>query len=303
VVIPEVAAWVVGKGGRSLIELQEASGASVDIPRSDGPTRFVILAGTLEAITKAIHLLLDLVDGYPGVAMQETQMFVPAGAASTFLTTRRELWKLREDSGAGVDMVEQGDGSIMLHLSGVRAAVARAAELVAGSLATTLGELLPQKKPVHRTRPRPSSDGPPLTGQHVGNANELAAAAACACVNASRPLPVLEPATTSLVGNSAPNEAALLKLLLAGPDPNRAQLQVALPSSFVQGVLQKHLRTFEMRSGSTLELGPEHPGSGADPATQLLTTTGSMLGNSMAILYIQELMIQHSDEFGLLGKL
>jgi len=301
VVSAEVAAWLVGKGGRSLAELQETSGASVDIPGSDGPTRFVILAGTPEAVSAAIHLLLDLVDGHLGAAMQETQMFVPAGAATTFLTTRRELWKLREDSGAGVDMVDQGDGSMILLLSGPCTSVARAAELVARSLAATSGELLPQQKPLHRTRPRPSSEHAQMTSPSVGHAKELAAAAAFACVDGSRQLPFRDTATTGLPCDSA-NEAALLKLLLGGPDPNRAQLQVALPSGFVQDVLKKHLHTFEMRSGSTLELGPEHPGSGAEPATRLLTTTGSMLGNSMAILYIQELMIQHSDEFGMLGK-
>eukprot|EP00419_Tripos_fusus_P003029 CAMPEP_0172675038 /NCGR_PEP_ID=MMETSP1074-20121228/13056_1 /TAXON_ID=2916 /ORGANISM="Ceratium fusus, Strain PA161109" /LENGTH=598 /DNA_ID=CAMNT_0013492485 /DNA_START=42 /DNA_END=1838 /DNA_ORIENTATION=+ len=301
VVSAQVAAWIVGKGGRSLVELQEASGAFVDIPRSDGPTRFVIIAGPPEAVVAAIHLLLDLVSGYPGAAMQETQIFVPAGAATTFLTTRRELWKLREDSGAGVDMVEQGDGSITLILSGPRTSITHAAELIAGSLAVTSGEL-PQQKPLHRTRPRPSAERSWMSSTSSGNARDLASAAAFACVDASRPLPVVAPATTSIAGDSAPNEAALLKLLLAGPDPNRAQLQVALPSGFVQGVLKKHMHAFETRSGSTLELGPEHPGSGAEPATQLLTTTGSMLGNSMAILYIQELMIQHSNEFDLLSK-
>merc|ERR1712008_536054 len=102
-----------------------------------------------------------------------------------------------------------------------------------------------------------SSERTQMTSPSIGHAKELAAAAAFACVDASRPLPGLEPTTTSLAGDFEPNEAALLKLLLAGPDPNMAQLQVALPSGFVQGVLTKHLHTFEMRSGSTLELGPE----------------------------------------------
>jgi len=152
------------------------------------------------------------------------------------------------------------------------------------------------------TWPRPSSEHVQMISPSVGNAKELAAAAAFACMDARRQPPVLEPAIAGLTGDAAPNEAALLKLLLGGPDPNRAQLQLALPSDFVQGILEKHLRTFEARSGSKLELGPEHLGSGAEPATCLLTTTGSMLSNSMAILYIQELMNQHSGEFGMLGK-
>mmetsp|Transcript_75316 Transcript_75316/g.191068 ORF Transcript_75316/g.191068 Transcript_75316/m.191068 type:complete len:158 (+) Transcript_75316:565-1038(+) len=93
-----------------------------------------------------------------------------------------------------------------------------------------------------------------------------------------------------LGGGLGSGEARLLRTLLAGPQPDGAQLQLALPSALVAGPLlaEGRLRAIAERSGSRLELGAEY----SPPPTQLLTITGSMLGNSMAILYIQELMQQ-----------
>merc|ERR1712060_52236 len=95
--------------------------------------------------------------------------------------------------------------------------------------------------------------------------------------------------THSTISRSA-NEAVLLRMLLSGPHPQRVQLSLCLPREFVQGILVKQgfMRAIAARSGSKLELGTDHAGA----ATQLVTITGPIMGNSMAILHIQEKLLQ-----------
>lgn len=85
------------------------------------------------------------------------------------------------------------------------------------------------------------------------------------------------------------NEAALVRTLLLGPHPDQAQLQLVLPAAFVQHVLisQGHAQTIAARSGSRLEFGTEV----SPPRMILVKVIGKMLGNSMAVLYIQELLM------------
>merc|ERR1712216_512220 len=96
---------------------------------------------------------------------------------------------------------------------------------------------------------------------------------------------------TGALGMQSPNEAALLKAVLVDSDPQQSQLTVLLPLDVVHRVFvpEGHFRSVEERSGSSITLGSHH----APSRTQLVTISGTRLGNSMAALYLQELLAQH----------
>lgn len=110
----------------------------------------------------------------------------------------------------------------------------------------------------------------------------------------------LAPAGT--LGMQSPNEVAVLKALLGDSNPAQAKLTVLLPGDIVQSMLvpHGHLEAISKRSGSCMELAdaarnmPRSP-SLAAAKMQSLTISGTRLGNSMAVLYLQELLLQHGS--------
>lgn len=269
----EAAGHLLGTGSRVIQELCEESGAEIDVADGTGVggdgSYILILSGAREPVLQAAQLAAARVAEAGAVAATDAPS-APASAESR----------------------------------------APAAGVAAGLLRAGASAVRARSEPKAQAQSPPRAARARETGEKVaekGVAGETVVTAraeddAVLAVSADGPSVREQPATAGKAGTPAgllyaasalrtPREALLLQALLAGPHPNSAQLQLALPLELVRGPLIRggRLRAIAERSGSKLELGPEY----APPATQLLTISGSMLGNSMAILYVQELLLQH----------
>lgn len=279
---PSVAAWVVGRRGQTIQELRSKSGADVDIVRTGGSERIVELFGPHDARMTAIGMLLETIEALPDGAPEQVEILVPA-AAMGHIDGR--IAEIQTESEASLHFAEpRPGGAWVLAVSGSLAATTKAVQLVCAGLAE-----LPYED-CASTTPAESATSLARDWDIVGRAlgqstDELFAGPVQAAGGA-----VPSPCPNSNAWNAS--EAALLRALLAGPGIDQARLQLILPLGFVTSVLvsQGHLRQVASRSGSKLELGRVDPVS----AAQFVNITGTMIGNSMAALYIQELMMgQH----------
>merc|ERR1719198_28016 len=84
VVTTQVAGWIIGKQGRHIRELQENSGAHIqvlkegDVPPGVSPTdRVVEIGGTFDSRAEGIQIVLMAIDSMPALqAPRETLMLV-----------------------------------------------------------------------------------------------------------------------------------------------------------------------------------------------------------------------------------
>lgn len=317
VVTSKIAAWIVGRGGRSIAEVRSKSGASVEVPRSGGAARLVEIDGTRETQDAAIELLIGLIETFPEGAPGEVRFLVPPSRGSSASSANRVIDGIRRETGAEISLIERphpaaGPEGWLLALGGKWGPLIQAAQLAAAQLPVSPEDLDSEdqdsragsrsasrsgSRSASRSRGAsfsvPSEGAPTRTPPRTPTLASLSGAAA-------RPTGLRSGAPPS--NQQSPSEAALLRLLLSGPEPNQAQLQLTLPAAFVREVLtggagasgkvggRTKLRAVEERSGSQLRVGAELHGT---PPTVLVATTGTMLGNAMAALYIQELLLEY----------
>ncbi|CAE7031952.1 unnamed protein product [Symbiodinium sp. CCMP2592] len=81
---PHDSGWLIGKGGRTIREMQENSGAFLHVIREDEPTpllkpgdRLIEVCGRLERKLEGIQVVLRTADSMPGNAPRETRIIVP----------------------------------------------------------------------------------------------------------------------------------------------------------------------------------------------------------------------------------
>lgn len=369
VVSAPLAAWIVGKRGRSIESIRSGSGAFVEVGRSGGTSRLVEVRGSDSQREAAARLLGETIIAFPEGAPAELRLVLPAPVVKLILVSGSSvIQEIRDRSGAEVQLAEvgAGDGSRLLSVVGNPDTLLQALTMAAVRMASGASNTSPPSAPgakiselrdasgVSRATSRgaPSSRGSNAGGGNLaqtsatrrrspsaayrdgsesrsrallarsvspsasiasgvatpsaasrsrsvglghfnvgapGSVGSAASSVACGVGGAVPPLP---PAAQLLRGSDwqHPAEAQLLRTLIAGPQPDGAKLQLALPSAFVCGPLlaEGRLRAVAERSGSKIELDAHY----TPPPTQLLTISGSMLGNAMAILYIQELMQQ-----------
>eukprot|EP00438_Fugacium_kawagutii_P031485 Skav235039 [mRNA] locus=scaffold287:181265:182842:+ [translate_table: standard] len=79
-----LAGWLIGKGGRTIREMQENSGAFLHVIREDEPTpllqpgeRLIEICGRLERKLEGIQVVLRTADSMPGNAPRDTRILVP----------------------------------------------------------------------------------------------------------------------------------------------------------------------------------------------------------------------------------
>merc|ERR1712187_1090484 len=90
------------------------------------------------------------------------------------------------------------------------------------------------------------------------------------------------------MGMGSANEHAFLSALQAS-GVNSAQLTILLPQMLVQNLLvpRGFMAEIAQRAGSKIDLGSESP-----PGMRQVMLSGSMVGNALASLYLQEKTIQ-----------
>lgn len=107
VVATQVAGWIIGKQGRHIRELQENSGAHIqilkegDVPPGVSPTdRIVEIGGRFDARAEGIQIVLMAIDSMPALAApRETLMLVTRS-----LTQDAEIRDVQQMSGAEVEV-------------------------------------------------------------------------------------------------------------------------------------------------------------------------------------------------------
>lgn len=87
-----LAGWLIGKGGRTIREMQENSGAFLHVIREDEPTpllkpgeRLIEICGRLERKLEGIQVVLRTADSMPGNAPRDTRILVPEVLASPLI--------------------------------------------------------------------------------------------------------------------------------------------------------------------------------------------------------------------------
>merc|ERR1712060_290894 len=89
-------------------------------------------------------------------------------------------------------------------------------------------------------------------------------------------------------GSGSPNEKAFLSVLQAS-GINNAQLTLLLPANLVQNILipRGFMAEVAQKSGAKIDIGCENP-----PGMLQVTLSGSMVGNALASVFLQELVLQ-----------
>merc|ERR1719296_264804 len=90
------------------------------------------------------------------------------------------------------------------------------------------------------------------------------------------------------MGSGSSNERAFMAALQAS-GINNAQLTLLLPQALIQNILIPRgiMAEIAQRSGAQIDLGAESPAG-----MRQVTLSGSMVGNAMASLFLQEKVIQ-----------
>jgi len=276
VVSSSVAAWVVGRSGRTVSELRSKSGASLEVGRTGGPLRLVEIRGTKSERQKAVELLLETIEELPAGPPRETQLLAPPSAVLEIsrlqqTNARVQVEKLGPE---GADGFGTGSGCSLIILSGPREAVREAAIRAAAMLgqATTRG----RGRNARSVSPVASIRNGAIYGN--GHVNGNGSSNRAVSIGARPGLP------------SSDGETQLLKALLAGPMPQAARLELLLPADFVRLCLESgsHLQTVALRTGSHVDLAPPGP-----EAMRMVIVSGPILGNTMAVLQLQELLQQY----------
>ncbi|CAE7918396.1 BTR1, partial [Symbiodinium necroappetens] len=107
VVATQVAGWIIGKQGRHIRELQENSGAHIQVlkegevpPGVPVTDRIVEIGGRFEAKAEGIQIILIVVDNMPALsAPRETLMLIPRQ-----LTSDSEIKDVRQMSGCEIEV-------------------------------------------------------------------------------------------------------------------------------------------------------------------------------------------------------
>merc|ERR1719399_526324 len=134
VVATQVAGWIIGKQGKHIRELQENSGAHIQVLK-DGEVppgvsvgdRVIEIGGRFEAKSEGIQIVLMAVDSMPALqAPRDTMMLVPNA-----LTRSSEVEDLQRLSGAEIDVRDlPGHDENLLTLLGTIEARVKAAQAI-----------------------------------------------------------------------------------------------------------------------------------------------------------------------------
>jgi len=319
-----VAAWVVGRRGQTIERLRSESGAEVEVAKQGGAARVVEVAGPLNVRLAGIKLLLESIDTFPQGVLRDVALLVPSRVVVA-LAADGGKWLSEVQELSGVEVVRLGhesgpppdaavDERLLVLSGGHREALARAVQLAMHRLeaeeeslgdgrpsAAAVVQILPGVPPTQRlSSSKGSSDRAlhcptrPLDAAAETVVAECARLGGAGRLTANPGAPITEKQAAQSPGVGSPSEVALLKVLLAGPVPNQAQLRLVLPADFLRRVLVAgdHLSAVAARSGSRVELCAEPTSA----ASQILSITGTMLGNSMAVLYIQDLIVQYEGD-------
>ncbi|CAK9051287.1 unnamed protein product [Durusdinium trenchii] len=295
VVSSSAAAWVVGKAGRTVNELRAKSGASLEVARTGGPLRIIEIRGSSSERRKAVELLLDTIQELPASPPRETQLLAPPSAVLEMsrlqhkTNARVQVEKLGPE---GADGFGTGSGCRLIILSGPREAVKEAAL----QAAAMLGQASTHSAPTASMQATCSNCGA-LFDDDAAFCKKCGhkRAEARRSARSVSPVPSVRALSVGAAGRrsslpSSDGETQLLKALLAGPMPQTARLELLLPGDFVRLCLESgsHLQTVALRTGSHVELAPPGP----EPM-RMVTVSGTMLANSVAVLQLQELLQQY----------
>eukprot|EP00971_Amphidinium_carterae_P028401 559307-Amphidinium_carterae.1 len=195
VVATQIAGWIIGKQGRHIRELQENSGAHIqvlkegEVPPGVSPmNRVVEIGGRYEAKAEGIQIVLMAIDSMPALqSPRETQLLVLKA-----LTHGTELMDVKQMSGAEVDIQElPGHEEALCTVMGSIEARVKAAQ----RFLTRLEEVAQDGSLAANSEPAKAAMQPPASSPSKPLVSSTLAA----------PLPHAQPASFPLAGTDRQN--------------------------------------------------------------------------------------------------
>jgi len=170
VVTADIAAWIIGKGGSHIQDMQQKTGAQVDIKDGVPPVlpgdKVIHISGTFEAKIEGILMIINAVDSKPSGVPLESQMLVPAEKVKYLIGKQGSaINHVKNQSGANIDFPRDAPGVGMLEdkimtLQGTVDQRAKAGQVVF----TRLEELLMDEEGIPRVQDGGRfNDGRPTT--------------------------------------------------------------------------------------------------------------------------------------------
>jgi len=278
---PSMAVLIDVRKCQHLLEQQQNGKAVVEVSGMGERYHVVTISGDLDARMHAVKTLFGHLDNVSSGVFREAALFVPSSVVGLLVgNSGRAITEICKKSGAGAAIIKAtSPHEQLLNISGSVEALTKATQLAATLVAEALenrerggtpATAQPRRDPVG-VRPAKSKlaardDARGRSSNHRG-----AAVADMPC---------------------AASEDALLKAASTDlPEATESQLMLLLPKELAQKLVSSNgqVRAIAERSGSRVELTSVRKVDLS--SSQLLTLSGTRLGNSTAALYLQELLV------------
>jgi hypothetical protein len=278
---PSTAMLIDGRKCQLLLERQQNGKAVVEVSGTGERYHVVTIKGDLEARMHAVKLMFGYVDHVSAGAFREAALLVPSSVVGLLVGNGgRAIHEICKKSGAGAALTKaMTPHEQLLSISGSVEALTKATQLAATLVAEAVENREKRSTSAtarsHRDRVgvRPAKSKPSARDDVQGRSSD----------------------PTGMAVEDMPSAASEDALLTAAspdlPDSSESQLMLLLPKELAQKLVSSNgqVRTIAERSGSRVELTSVRKVDIS--SSQLLTLSGTRLGNSMAALYLQELLV------------
>lgn len=277
---PSTAMLIDGRKCQLLLERQQHGRAVVEVSDTGERYHVVTIRGDLEARMHVVKLLFGYVDHVSPGAFREAALLVPSSVVGLLVGNGgRAIHEICKKSGAGAALTKAvTPHEQLLSITGNVEALIKATQLAATLVAEAAetrekGTSATARSHRDRVGVRPSKSKPAARDDAQGRSSD--------------PRGMTVENMPSAASEDALQTAASPDL----PDSSDSQIMLLLPKEMAQKLVSSNgqVRTIAERSGSRVELTSVRKVDIS--SSQLLTLSGTRLGNSMAALYLQELLV------------
>jgi len=277
---PSTAMLIDGRKCQLLLERQQNGKAVMEVSGTGERYHVVTIRGDLEARMHAVELLFGYVDHVSASAFREAALLVPSSVVGLLVGNGgRAIQEICKKSGAGAALTKAvTPDEQLLNISGSVEALIKAMQLAATLVAEAV-ENRERGSTTATARPRRDRVGARPAKQKLAARDDGWGRNS-------------DPGGVAVHMPSAASEDALLTAASTDlPDSSESQIMLLLPKELSQKLLSSNgqVRAIAERSGSRVELTSVRKVDIS--SSQLLTLSGTRLGNSMAALYLQELLV------------
>mmetsp|Transcript_123873 Transcript_123873/g.246516 ORF Transcript_123873/g.246516 Transcript_123873/m.246516 type:complete len:755 (-) Transcript_123873:312-2576(-) len=278
---PSTVMLINGHQCQLLLERHQNGKAVVEVSSTGESYHVVAIRGNLEARMHTVELLFGHIGHVSASGFREAALLVPSSVVGLLVGNGgRAIQEICRKSGAGAALTKAATPQDqLLNISGSVEALTKAMQLAATLVAEAVEN---RERGGTSATARPSRD---RVGVRPAKSKLAARDDAQGYTSDPKGMPVKHMP-------SAASEDALLRAASTDlPDSSESQVMLLLPKEMAQKLLSTNGRVREIaeRSGSRVELSSVRKVDVS--SSQLLTLSGTRLGNSMAALYLQELLV------------